>query len=118
MATTTGRGLYTYAVRARGVVAIVDGPEGRELRFPGTISRGDGWSRPQEVVVRPVHSRPDLLDAVADAVRGGREARMTVRFERITGERDGVAFLRVRAVVDALLDGHRAADPRQMDLFA
>jgi hypothetical protein len=113
------RNLHTYAIRRTGVAAVVDGPGGRELRFSAVISRKDGWSRPQTIVVRPTEARPGLIEAVSDAIRAGTPVRMVVRFERVTNEGDdGVTFMRVNAVVDTLLDGYRAPDPRQMDLFA
>lgn len=112
------RNLHTYAIRRTGVAAVVDGPEGRELRFSAVISRKDGWSRPQTIIVRPNANRPGLIEAVSDAIRPGTPVRMVVRFERVTSESEGASVMRVNAVVDTLLDGYRAPDPRQMDLFA
>lgn len=112
------RELRTYAIRRTGVAMIVDGAEGRELRFPGTISRKDGYTRPYGIVVRATKDRPTLIEDVSKAIESGNQVRMVVAFERINVEANGVTHMRINAVVDNLLDGYRVPDPRQMELFA
>lgn len=115
---TAKRQLRTYAIRKMGVAAIVEGPDGRELRFPGDIIRSDGTKRRHEIVVRPTTNRPSLVDDVVKALDGGRTVRMVAGFERTNYESNGLIHMRINAVIENILDGYRQPDARQLDLFA
>lgn len=113
------RNLYTYLVAPKGVVLTISEPD-EQLRFSARLSKSDGWSREQDVVVRNTEARPDLVARVREALSRAPSARMVITFERIARDVEGgVPHMRAIAVVENLLDPARAkASPQQLDLFA
>lgn len=113
------RGLYTYLITPVGVIARLSTPgDADELRFKGRLSKKDGWSKEQNILVRSSPERPNLVDDVVQILGRGAASRMVVRFERVAVEQaDGVQVMRTYAVVEDILEPARAPLAVQLSLF-
>lgn len=120
--TKTQQGLYTYLVNPIGPVLRITDADGRdEIHATVTLTRSDGVSRANALVVRATEQRPDLLDRAEAALRKPSPTRMVVAFERLTVDRAGRLSIRSVAVVETVLDGTPAVAPgatNQLELFA
>lgn len=115
---STRRSLYTYTVAPQGIVARITTPEGEELRFQALISKNDGCSVVQEMVVRANTAHPTLVEDVQAALRRMPRVRMVLEFIRtadMTGEHPRIRNV---AHVESIFGSKPVQHEGQMDLFA
>jgi hypothetical protein len=112
------RSLYTYTVTPQGVVARISTEDGDELRFQALISKSDGCSVVQEMLVRANAAHPTLVDDVQTALRRLPRLRMVLEFHRtpdMTGEHPRIRNV---AHVESIFGSKPVQHEGQMDLFA
>jgi hypothetical protein len=112
------RKFHTYTVSPRGVLARLSNSGEQELRFQARISRNDGCSRMQEVVVRNTTDRPTLIDEVETALARAGGVRLVVEFVRGADLSGPNPAIRTIALVESIFGSKPIAETRQMDLFA